>query len=110
LSPLEELDDLQVLNARCNRSLDLSPLKNLSDLRRLDLAFCEKLTEIPALYDLTKLERFFYSPKSVDEGEIHKLDQHLPDCDVYALVSEEDMNDIHDDDGHNDDCGFGHHR
>ena len=103
--PLEELDDLQVITARKSGYLDLTPLKNMRYLRKLDLSFSDKLAEISTLSDLTGLESFYYSPNSVDDEEILELEKNLPDCDFYPLESEKDEENASDED---DGCGCGH--
>jgi hypothetical protein len=70
-----------------------------------------ELSELPALYNLTNLESFYYSPNSVTEDDILELERQLPDCDMYSLETEEDEDYIHDDDdddGCGDGCGCGH--
>jgi hypothetical protein len=76
--------------------LDLFPLSELTDLEELDVAFCAGISDIPALYGLTKLRCFLYSEDSIPVEELLKLSRQIPDCDLRQIKSGSDEADYFD--------------
>lgn len=80
LASCPKLEYLEMFNTKCT---DLSPLTVLKNLRHLNVAYLQDLTDVSPLFEMTWLERLWVGrDNQVPYEDLEALRDALPDCEV----------------------------
>ncbi len=82
LTPLVALTSIKHLSLDNTQVSDLTPLAGLTNLEYLDLYSATKVSNVRPLASLTRLEHLSLGYTNVNEQELKKLKQALPNCGI----------------------------
>lgn len=93
ISPLRNLQNLKLLILKDNRNLeDLGPLSNLTNLEELDFRYNDlKELDISPILTLSNLQKIRVSSWKISDSQINQIQANLPDC---LIALDEDGHDI----------------
>lgn len=93
ISPLRNLQNLKLLILKDNRNLeDLGPLSNLTNLEELDFRYNDlKELDISPILTLSNLQKIRVSSWKISDSQINQIQASLPDC---RIALDEDGHDI----------------
>lgn len=93
ISPLRNLQNLKLLILKDNRNLeDLGPLSNLTNLEELDFRYNDlKELDISPILTLSNLQKIRVSSWKISDSQINQIQASLPDC---LIALDEDGHDI----------------
>lgn len=82
IDSLKQLFNLKTLVISSNLIDDITALKELKNLENLDISNNKNLKNISALYELKTLKLLCINETAVTKGNIRKLKENLPDCEI----------------------------
>ena len=93
ISPLRNLQNLKLLILKDNRNLqDLSPLSSLTNLEELDFRYNDlRDLDISPILTLSNLQKIRVSSRKISDSQINLIQTSLPDC---QIALDEDGHDV----------------
>ena len=84
ISPLKNLTQLKELILSYTQVSDLTPLKNLAQLKELNISNTQ-VADLTPLKNLNQLAKLFLIKTKLTQGQVDDLQKALPNCDIRLI-------------------------